>query len=385
MGVQSKSVSRQPKKIKKVSKYTPYKVDYVILSLTLLMIIFGVIMVYSSSYYVALVDENLNDSTFYLKKQATYAVIGILAMYTMSKFCYKLFENKIVWFLYIASFLLVAYTNKFGIERNYAKRWLSIAGVFTLQPSDLSKVAIILLVPYLILKHKHFLRTKVGHIILLIPVILMAGIVGKENMSTAIIIILIGVGILFIASPKTAIFIFSGIAGVTALILYFALGTGFRNDRFIVWLDPFSDPTGVGFQIIQSLYAVASGGLFGLGLGNSRQKLSFIPEPHNDIIFAIICEELGLFGAGILLIGFIVLIWRGFNVSLKCPDAFGSMVAAGIVIMIAVQVVINVSVVTNTIPNTGIALPFISSGGTALIVTCGLMGILLNISKSFDD
>ncbi len=378
----SKHMDRKPKKITLAGKYTPYKIDYTILSIALLLILFGIIMVYSSSYYVALLTEN--DSTYYLKKQATYAIVGLCGMYVMINFCYKLFDNKIVWILYIVSLVLVLYTNFFGIERNYAKRWLDL-GFFTLQPSELSKVAIILLIPFLINRYKYFLKSLAGHGVLMAPVVIMAGVVGMENMSTAIIILIIGVGIIFIASPRTGIFILMGVLFVTVIVIYFLLDTKFRGARFQVWLDPFSDPTGVGFQIIQSLYAVASGGFFGLGLGNSRQKLSFIPEPHNDIIFAIICEELGLFGAAILLAGFATLVWKGFKVSLRCEDLFGSLVAAGITIMIATQVIINVSVVTNSIPNTGIALPFISSGGTALIVTSGLIGILLNISKSSDS
>jgi len=198
----------------------------------------------------------------------------------------------------------------------------------------------------------------------------------------------IGFGIIFIASPHTLRFIIAGIGGVSSVVAYLvyaAANTGsFRGGRLMAWLDPFADPTGKGYQTVQSLYAIASGGWFGLGLGQSRQK-TFIPEAHNDIIFSIVCEELGLAGAAIVILLFSILIWRGFKVAMNAPDTFGSLTAAGIVVTIAAQVIINIAVVTNTIPNTGVSLPFISSGGTALVVMMGMVGILLNISRYSRD
>ena len=210
-------------------------------------------------------------------------------------------------------------------------------------------------------------------------------LIALANLSTAIIVSLIGFGIIFIASPYTAVFFISGLIGASGLVFYMSRAKDFRGGRFSAWLDPFSDPSATGYQIVQSLYAVASGVIFGLGLGQSRQKLGFLPEAHNDIIFSIICEELGFFGAMIVLILFAILIWRGIKIAVNATDLFGTLVASGIVIMIASQVIINVAVVTNSIPNTGVPLPFISYGGTSVAIMMMLIGILLNISRYSRD
>ncbi len=359
-------------------------IDYALLLIVVALVIFGIIMVYSSSYYVSAI--NLGDSTYYLRKQSMYALIGFGVMYVASKFDYKLYHSKIPWVLYIVSLVLVLYAGFFGESSNGASRWISIFG-FTFQPSELAKVAIILLIPYLISTKTHLLGSLKGHIELLLPTMIMAMCVAKENLSTAIIIVVIGGGVLFLASPRIKEFIFIGVFSMVTMTLYLFLSSllgGWRGGRFNAWLDPFAYAQDKGFQIIQSLYAVASGGFFGLGLGKSRQKLSFIPEAHNDIIFAIVCEELGFFGAAILLLIFGAYIWRTFDIALKCKHLFPSLICSGVAIMIATQVIINVAVVTNTIPNTGIPMPFISSGGTALVIAMGLTGIVLNISRSVD-
>lgn len=377
--------SNQPQR-KKATDRTNGKIDFTLLLVVVLLVLFGIMMVYSSSYYVA--SLKMSDSTYYLRRQTSYAIIGFVAMYMASKVSYKFYYTRnIPYLFYFISLALVLYAGFFGTSSNGASRWIVIFG-FSLQPSELAKVAIILLVPYQISKNPRNLASLEGHAKILMPTAIMTVAVAKENLSTAIIIFVIGVGILFIASPKTKEFFILGAFGVAGMVAYLsisaAIGEGFRGGRWNAWLDPFADATGKGFQIIQSLYAVASGGFFGLGLGKSRQKLSFIPEAHNDIIFAIICEELGFFGALVLLSLFSVYIYRTFNISIKCKELFPSLICAGVAIMISAQVIINVAVVTNSIPNTGIPMPFISSGGTALIVAMGLTGIVLNISKSVD-
>lgn len=378
--------TRRTQQRKKSTDVEKRQIDFTLLLVVVLLVLFGIMMVYSSSYYVDALREN--DSTAHLRKQASFAIIGFVAMYFASKVNYNLYRKyNFPWLFYFFTLGLVIFTMFFGKSSNGATRWLLIFGV-SVQPSEFAKVAIILLMPYLIMLNPNKLKTIKGHASLLAPTFIMAAAVGKENLSTAIIIIIIGVGILFIASPKTKEFFVLGFAGVASLLAYLALssilGLDFRGGRFSAWLDPFSDPSDKGFQIVQSLYAVGSGGFFGLGLGKSRQKLSFIPEAHNDIIFAIICEELGFFGAMILLLLFCVYVWRTFEISIKCKDIFPALICSGVAIMIASQVVINVAVVTNSIVNTGIPMPFISSGGTALIVAMGLTGIVLNISKSVD-
>ncbi len=360
------------------------KIDYALLLIVVALVFFGIIMVYSSSYYVA--ATKFGDSTLFLRKQTTYAFVGLCVLYIASNFDYKLYHSKLPWILYFVSLALVLYAGFFGKSTNGATRWINIFG-FSLQPSEIAKVSIILLMPYLISTKTSLLSSISGHIQLLIPTMIMAACVAKENLSTAIVIAVIGTGILFIASPRIKEFIFLGIAAVITMLGYLFISSmlgGFRGERFNAWLDPFAYAQGKGFQIIQSLYAVASGGIFGLGLGKSRQKLSFIPEAHNDIIFAIICEELGFFGAMILLLIFAAYIWRTFDIGLRCKHLFPSLICSGVGIMVAVQVIINVAVVTNSIPNTGIPMPFISYGGTALIIAMGLTGIVLNISKSVD-
>ena len=212
-----------------------------------------------------------------------------------------------------------------------------------------------------------------------LPLLIAVALIATQNLSTGIVVGAVGIAIMFVASNNSKNFIILGIFAVLAVAVFIIIEP-YRLDRVIGWLDPWSDPTDKGYQIIQSLYAVASGGLFGLGIGQSRQK-TFIPESYNDIIFAIICEELGLVGAIVIIILFALLIWRGLHIAMNAKDKYSSYVATGITTMIAVQVIINIAVVTNTIPNTGMPMPFISYGGTSLVVTMASMGLMLNISR----
>jgi cell division protein FtsW len=237
---------------------------------------------------------------------------------------------------------------------------------------------------YLIDKNPDLLSRWQSFILCVLIIVAMAAFSYRGSLSSAIILVLIGAAILFIASRHIMRFIITGTIGVGALVIYLyqmSLSGNWRGARFKVWLDPWIDELDKGFQPIQSLYAIASGGFLGLGIGQSRQK-SILPEQYNDYIFSIICEELGIFGAGVILIFFVVFIWRGIRIAKNAGDTYGSVAAAGIVFIFACQVIINVAVVTNSIPSTGITLPFISYGGTSLLVSMAMVGVLLNISKN---
>ncbi len=365
-------------------------VDYILLVTILTLVFFGIMMVFSASMYTAGNSSKFGYDTYYfLKRHFVYAIMGIIAMLFTSNLNYNYLKYGIPKLMYITSvvLLLLIYLTPLGLTLKGATRWLAIPGTsISFQPSDIAKATIMIWVPASISKNINLLLDDKEFIKFSLKIFFLIALVGKENLSTAIIMTVIAFGVIFISSPYTLRFILAGIVGVAGIVSYlvysafFSVG-GFRGGRFLAWLDPFADASAKGFQTIQGLYAISSGGLFGLGFGKSRQKLNFIPEAHNDIIFAIVCEELGLFGAIMVIFLFALLIFRGIKIALDAPNIFGSLTAAAIVIFVAIQTIINISVVTNTIPNTGIALPFISYGGTALIITLGLMGILLNISR----
>ncbi len=355
-------------------------VDYAVLISTIILVLFGVIMVFSASYYTAGNSADCNyDIYYYLKKQGLWAAIGFVVMYFISNYNYNKLK-KLAFPFYILCNILLVLVLIIGKEVNGAKRWLQF-GPIGFQPSEIAKVSMIIYLSYFVSKHKKILNTWRGFFTCALIIALPAALIGKQNLSTAIVTITIGMAILFFASPRIIYFFVAVTASGLAVAAKLFFGESFRKGRVIAWFDPFSDASDKGYQTIQSLYAIASGGLFGLGLGQSRQKLGYIPEGHNDIIFAIICEELGLFGAIILVLLFAILIWRGVSIALHSIDMFGCLVASGIVTMIAVQVFLNIAVVTNFFPNTGIPLPFISYGGTALVFLMGSIGILLNISR----
>ena len=358
------------------------KFDYVIFFSTLALVLFGIIMVFSASYYIAGTDAGYNyDSYFFLKKNLIFAGVGFLGMIIFMFVDYNSLK-KWARFIYAAAILALVVVLIAGKTVNGAKRWLEIGG-FSIQPGELAKFAVIVTLSSFISKRKDLLKTKIGLLkcvaVMAVPTVL----VGKENLSTAIIIGIIGFMIILVATPEfKRDFTILSVAGILVVVVAIAAGAVFRMERIKVWLDPFTADKDKAYQTVQSLYAIASGGMFGLGLGQSRQKLGFIPEAQNDIIFAVICEELGIVGAIMLVILFGVFIWRGYAVAMKADTRFGCYVATGITTMVATQCVINMSVVTNTMPNTGVPLPFISYGGTALFVMMSLVGILINISKN---
>jgi len=278
---------------------------------------------------------------------------------------------------YLAAIGLSIAVMAFGKEYNGSKRWLSL-GPFSFQPSEFSKVAVILFLAWLInrsVKKISKLRIMSGMMLSILPVV---GLVGASNLSTAIIILGIAVALIFVASPRYAQFIWMAVSGVGFLGIFLALES-YRLERLAIWRNP--EKYEKGYQTLQGLYAIGSGGLFGRGLGNSVQKLGFLPEAQNDMIFSIVCEELGLVGAGTIIVLFLILIWRFFVIATHAPDLFGALIAAGAMAHMMIQVILNIAVVTNSIPNTGITLPFISYGGTSVVFLLLEMGLVLSISR----
>jgi cell division protein FtsW len=341
----------------------------------------GVVMVFSSSYATAMTRQN--DAYYYLKKQGAFFFAGLAAMMLMANFDYH-YLRRWAFAVYICSNALLVLVLIIGISSHGATRWIPLPLIGQFQPSEVAKAGVIFFISFLISFKRDILLKWPTFLMVCALVGLTSGLVFLgNNMSTAIIVLIIGVGVIFMACPYIIRFVVVGATGVAGLVAFLALSSSsdnFRAGRFAAWLDPAKYAQDLGYQILQSLYAIASGGMFGLGLGQSRQK-TFLPEAHNDIIFSIICEELGLVGAAIVLLLFGVLIWRGVKVAIDAPDTFSSLVAIGIIILISSQVIINVAVVTNSIPNTGVPLPFISYGGTSLMVAMGLIGVLLNISR----
>ena len=372
---------RPKKKTAGKRKYRkPGGYDFTVLFIVLTLVLFGVVMIFSSSYYYTMTSAKYEYDMFhFLKRQSVWAILGIIAMFAAMNVPYN-FYKKFAFPAYMLSNLFLCLLPVIGIEVNGQKRWLGV-GSLSFQPSEFTKVAVIWFLSVYVIEHRKELGNLKGFIkacgILLVPVVLIA----VSNFSSALLVGLVGATILFVASPRiwyfgAAIAAAVPLCGIAVLLPQFR----YRLGRITTWLDPWADPTGAGFQTIQSLYAVASGGLFGLGLGQSRQK-TFIPEAYNDIIFAIICEELGLVGAALVILLFAVLIYRGIKIAMRAKDQFGMLVATGITAVFAFQSIINMGVVTNTIPNTGQPLPFVSYGGTSLLFLMGMVGILLNISR----
>ncbi len=353
-------------------------VDITVLLVTIILVLFGVVMVFSASYYTAAI--RFNDMYSFLRKQALAAVMGFCAMLIAANFNYR-YLKKFALLLYAFSCFALVFVAIFAEEVNGAKRWIELPVIGQFQPSEFAKIGLILFISVIISSNKNILKRWGGFFFCCGVVGAISGLVYLGSLSTTIVVFSVGMVIIFVSSPYTMRFVIMGLSAAGGLVSYIAFfSDSFRNERFLAWLNPFDYANGSGYQIIQGLYAVASGGAFGLGIGQSRQK-SFTPEAQNDFIFGIICEEFGFLGALIVLMLFGVLIWRGLKIAINAPDTFGSLVATGIVTMLAVQVIINVAVVTNSMPNTGIPMPFISYGGTALVISMGAMGVLLNISR----
>ncbi|MCD8090266.1 MAG: putative lipid II flippase FtsW [Clostridiales bacterium] len=350
-------------------------VDFIILFVVLLLVIIGTVMIFSASYYTAGSSESYHyDIYYFLKRHLRYLLIGLAVMIFLCNFNYKYLKafTPMAYWVSIACLVLVLFVGK---EINGAKRWL-----WFFQPSEVAKLALILYLSSYIDDHRVILNDPRGFVRCIGIIALPTFLIALENLSTAVVTFAIGMGILFIGTPNKRFFLpFIPLGGIGLIGGIFA--ASFRMERIYAWLDPFEYAMDKGYQAVQSFYAIASGGFLGLGLGHSRQKLGYIPEAHNDIIFSILCEELGFFGAAIVIILFMILIWRVVRCAMLADTEFGVLAAGGIIVMIGLQVIMNIAVVTNTMPNTGIPLPFISYGGTSLIVMLTSIGIVLNISK----
>jgi cell division protein FtsW len=351
----------------------PGKIDIFLLLIVLFLAGFGLLMLYSMSAYNGQV--RFSDAFYYFKKQLFALVLGLAAMYVVSSFDYHVLRRFSVP-AYLVSLGLSAAVLLFGDTYNGSRRWLSI-GPLSFQPSEFAKPAVILLLASLVSKMESgkSIRSMIAVITLVLPIV---GLVGTNNLSTAVIILGIAVLMIFISNPRYLPFLWIILAGGGFLGIFLSLES-YRLERIAIWQHP--EQYEKGYQTMQGLYAIGSGGLFGRGLGGSLQKLGFVPEAQNDMIFSVICEELGLIGALLLMLLFALLLWRLMVIAIHAPDLFGTLIAAGIFGHIAIQVILNIAVVTNTIPNTGITLPFISYGGTSVLFLMAEMGMGLSVSR----
>ena len=373
MGVNSYDAQPQRNRVRKLRKD---KFDYRLFIVVLFVLIFGLVMIYSTSYYSASLEDK--EPAYWMKKQAFFAAIGIAVMFAVSKFDYHQYRKLALSALIVVDILLILVL-VIGEDVNGAKRWIQIGPLPAFQPSEIAKVAVIVSFAALLNQYSRELtklKVLVGVCIVMLPTI---GLIGVENMSTALIIIAIIGIMLFVTYPKILPIIIVGLFGVAAAFIMLN-AESYRKGRIEAWRNP--ETAENGYQTLQSLYAIGSGGLTGKGLGQSLQKLGFIPEAHNDMIFSIICEELGFIGAMGVIVLFIILILRMVKIALNARDLYGSLIVVGVIAHIGVQVLINIAVVTNTIPNTGVTLPFISYGGTSMIILFAEIGIVLNVARS---
>lgn len=377
-----------PKKKKKFSNFANNQFDFILCITVLLLLATGIIMVLSASAPSALSTNN--DSYYFVKRQLAFGIVGLFVMFFLSKVDYR-FYKKYYWYIYFFSWiiLLLVMVPGIGVEVKGATRWIGI-GPLQFQPSELTKIGMIIFFAGYLTDHKDELQDfKKGFIK---PLCFLAPPIGilffiQNHLSVSLVIGIIVIVIMFMAGCKLKHFLVMGLIGISLIvgILGFMQMSGsdnFRLDRISTYFDPWSDAQGTGYQTVQSLYAIGSGGMFGLGLGNSKQKYLYIPEPHNDFIFSILAEELGFVGCFLVIALFAIFVWRGVLISMRATDMFGSLIAVGITTLVGVQAIINIAVVTATVPTTGMSLPFFSYGGTALLLLLANVGILLNISRS---
>ena len=347
--------------------------DETLLTVVIILVAVGLVMLYSTSSYNG--EVKFHDPYYYLKKQGFATFIGFLGMVIVSRVDYHRWAVLAIPG-YLAAIALSVAVMLFGDEYNGSKRWLSL-GPVSFQPSEFAKVAVILFLACLVTKYVKRMDKFRTLVLMMLPVLPIVALVGASNLSTAIIILGIAVVLIFVASPKYSQFIWMGTAGIAFMAVFLAMES-YRLERLAIWRNP--EQYEKGYQTLQGLYAIGSGGLFGRGLGNSVQKLGFLPEAQNDMIFSIICEELGLVGAGIIILLFFLLIWRFFVIATKAPDLLGALIASGAMAHMMIQVILNIAVVTNSIPNTGITLPFISYGGTSVVFLLLEMGLVVSVS-----
>ena len=356
--------------------------DVPFLALTVLLVIIGVVMMFSASYARAYAEKN--NATYFFARQAIFAIFGIGMMLFVSRVNYQIWRG--------ASFIVLAVSIVFlmlvpiiGTEEGGAKRWIWI-GFTSFQPSELTKLAIVMSFASLMSTYREKMQTfRYGVAPFAAILLIVCALLALERHFSGILIILaIGASMMFLGGVQLRWFTIGGAAVAVFAVIYLTT-MGYASDRVTAWRDPMSDPSDTGYQILQSLYAIGSGGLMGLGFGKSRQKYLYLPEEHNDYIFPIVCEELGFVGALVIILLFILLIVRGYWIAMHARDRFGALMAAGLTTHMALQTFLNIGVVTNFLPATGISLPFFSYGGTALLLQLFEMGLILAVSRQNDN
>ncbi len=383
-------MAKKNNKMKGFSSFLNNPVDFTLVITVLLLLSLGLVMVLSASSPTSL--QKYDNSYYFFIRQLIFAALGLIGMYFVSRIDYRIYQKfyKQAWWL---SIILLVVVLIFGTDSHGAKRWIDLK-IITFQPSEIVKFLMIIFYSGILVKNRNelgkFGKGLVKHVLFLAPII---GLLLLEpHVSTSMVIIITCCVMMIMAGCKFWQFLLSGIValggvGTIATVLYLS-NAWFQKQfqyivtRFITFTDPWKDATGKGWQVIQSLYAIGSGGLFGTGLGDSKQKYLYLSEPHNDFIFAVLAEELGFVGCILVFVLFAVFIWRGILIAMKSPDMFGSLVAIGITTLVGVQVIINVAVVTSSMPVTGMQLPFFSYGGTALFLLLCEVGVLLSISRA---
>ncbi len=360
------------------------KIDITFLSIVLILLTIGLVMLFSASYAYSL--EYYESSYRFISRQALFAVVGVVAMLLISKIDYH-FWRKFAWIVYALSavLLIILLILPPMVKGMDVKRWF-VVGPINFQPSEIAKFAIILLFSSLIASNYKEMKKLSFVAFLGIILIITAGlIVAEPHLSATLLVLAIGVVLMIVGGLAKKFIVGGALLGVGGIVVFVLSGAiSYVEDRLAYWIDPWADATGKGFQTIQSLLAIGSGGILGRGIGQSRQKYLWVPEPHNDFIFSIVCEELGLIGAVVIILIFCLLVWRGFYIAMHSKDKFGALLAIGLTFQVGLQAMLNIWVVTNTIPNTGISLPFFSYGGTSLLILLAEMGIVLSVSRGSD-
>lgn len=364
---------------KRIDRGNKREFDSVIFYTTMILVFIGIVMVFSASFVQASFKHH--DGYYFLKRNVIFAVIGFIAMMITANIDYNFWKDNAHIVGIVATILLILVLTPLGVEANGAKRWLGIGGA-SVQPAEIAKFATIIITAKFIEKRYDNIKSLTKGVLplLIVPSIFFALIILQPNLSTAGTIIIVTFVMIFVAGMNMK-FVIAMMGTGVGLFVALVIAEPYRLARVTSFLDPFQDPLGKGYQVIQSLYALGSGGLFGLGLGKSKQKYFYIPEPQNDFIFAIIGEELGLIGCIVVMLLFLILVYRCVRIALKSSNVFACMTVIGIGAQIGIQAALNIAVATSSMPATGVALPFISSGGTSLCIFMAAIGIVLNISK----
>lgn len=372
---------------------TEYFFDYTLLFLLLFLLGFGLIMIYSASSYEAF--QEFGNAAHYLKKQLIAVIVGLVGMVIASKIPLILFRYVAIGSYFVSALLILVVLTPLGVSSHGATRWIEIPGTgFNLQPAEIAKISVILVCAFLLSNMKENVKKWGPWLFMMaVPLPLAAEIYFiTSNLSSAIIVVAIAWVMVFVSSPTFMRYVVMGATAIgfaTLLVLFIvnqdSVDGNFRFARILAWLDPESASRDTGFQTLQGLYAIGSGGIWGKGLGESIQKMDFVPEAQNDMIFSIICEELGLFGGGAVIILFIMLLWRMMRIATNARDNFSALLVTGVMAHIAIQAILNIAVVTNTIPNTGVSLPFISYGGSSVVFLLAEMGVVFGVASKIQQ